>query len=154
MILDVGCGSKPQGNVNCDPFIKDMGHRQGGEILQVYRIKNFVLCDGQQLPFRNCIFEKVFSSHVIEHVKNPYKFLAEIVRVCKIGGCVDLRLPHRFSYGAKYKGHINFFDYKWFANNIQDSFTCVNTRWSPFKFFLSFPNEMQIKIFKGSPRLD
>ena len=154
MILDVGCGEIPLGDVNCDLFIVDKGHRRKGSVLGVKAIKNFVLCDGQQLPFRTCIFERVLSSHVIEHVNNPYRFLSEIVRVCKIGGCVDLRLPHRFSYGAKYKGHINFFDYKWFNKNIQHSFTCVNTRWSPFKFFLSFPNEMQIKIFKGSPRID
>ena len=65
LILDVGCGSFPSGNVNCDLYIKDVGHRwQDGTEINYKRIGNFVLCDVQHLPFRANIFSSVYSSHV------------------------------------------------------------------------------------------
>ena len=33
-------------------------------------------------------------------------------------------------------------------------FKCSITYWSPFKFFLFFPNEIQLKIFKGRINYD
>ena len=138
MKIDIGCGNIPLGDINCD--------------LKKYPLniknKNFVLCDSQYLPFRSLFFDKVYSSHVIEHVKNPYKFLYEVIRVCKNNGIIYLYLPHRFSFGAKYKGHIHFFTRRWFEENIKYPFKCSITYWSPFKFFLFFPNEIQLKIFK------
>lgn len=75
-VLDVGCGanrtnpkSVPQGTVNCD--------------IQkpIRKVQNFVLCDAQHLPFVDKAFRKVFSSHVIEHVDNPFLMLKECLRV-------------------------------------------------------------------------
>ena len=134
--LDVGCGEIGLCDVNCDIKKPDI-------IPQ-----NFVLCDAQFLPFNDECFVTVFSNHVIEHIKNPYRFLREVLRVCKNNGIVLLRLPHRFSRGAKYKGHINFFDYKWFADNLVYPFYYIVSRWSPLKIFLWFPDEIRLKIFK------
>lgn len=154
MKLDIGCGIHPHGDINCDLYIVDVGHREKGSILNVHKIKNFVLCDSQYLPFKDFTFNEVYSNHVIEHVKNPYKFLHEAIRVCKNNGVIHLRLPHRFSYGAKNKGHINFFNIKWFEKNVKHPIECYVTKWSPFKFFLFFPNEIQLKIFKRREHYD
>ena len=104
--LDVGCGEIGLCDVNCDIEKPD-------------RIpENFILCDSQKLPFKNETFDFVETFHVIEHIKNPYMFLDEIKRVLVIGGMLKLICPHRFSSGAKNKGHINFFNRKWFENNL------------------------------------
>ena len=81
MILDVGCGVFPHGTVNCDCHIKDVGHRGKEATINPKTIRNFVLCDGQYLPFKNNCFNLVYSSQVIEHVDNPELFLRELVRV-------------------------------------------------------------------------
>ena len=148
MKLDVGCGSKNLGDVNCDLHIKDAGHRFKGECITPKKIKNFVLCDCQYLPFKSGFFKEVICSHVIEHVKNPYLLLDELMRVCKDNGFVRLSLPHRFSKGAKNPGHINFFTLKWFENNLKYPFTVNTSLWSPFRFFVFFPHEINFKIFK------
>lgn len=70
------------------------------------------------------------------------------MRICKKTGKVKLSLPHRFSYGAKYKYHINFFDRKWFEENLKYQFSIKTTTWSPFKFFLFFPHHMNLTIYK------
>lgn len=106
LILDIGCGEIGLGDVNCD-------------IKQPDRIPlNFVLCDAQKLPFKNCCFSEIETHHVIEHVINPFLFLAEIKRILVIGGKLFLICPHRFSSGAKNEGHIHFFNRAWFAKYL------------------------------------
>ena len=148
MKLNVGCGSKNFGDINCDLYVKDAGHRFKGECINPKKINNFVLCDVQYLPFKTGFFEEVICSHVIEHVKNPYLLVDEIMRVCKDNGLVRLSLPHRFSKGAKNRGHINFFTLKWFEKNLKYPFTVNTSKWSPFSFFVFFPHEINFKIFK------
>ncbi len=45
----------------------------------------FVVADAQVLPFKNNVFDFVYSWMVIEHVENPEKMVAEIARVLKKG---------------------------------------------------------------------
>lgn len=100
------------------------------------------------MPFRTGFFEEVVCYHVIEHVKNPYLLIDELMRVCEDYGLVRLSLPHRFSKGAKSKGHINFFSLNWFENNLKYPFRVNTTKWSPFRFFVFFPDEINFEIFK------
>jgi ubiquinone/menaquinone biosynthesis C-methylase UbiE len=79
--LDVGCGHRVRGDVNVDLNAQSTIHRSQNSYTDVpldMKIPNFVLADSQHLPFRNNVFEKVFSSHVIEHVKKPELMLYEI----------------------------------------------------------------------------
>ena len=46
--------------------------------------------DGQALPFRDGAVDVCFSSNVLEHVPEPERMLAEMVRVTKPGGLVFL----------------------------------------------------------------
>lgn len=52
--------------------------------------------DGQQLPFKEEMFNTVISVDVLEHVPNPEKFVAEIYRTIKPGGTVILSTPFFF----------------------------------------------------------
>ncbi|MBC7886428.1 MAG: class I SAM-dependent methyltransferase [Ferruginibacter sp.] len=52
--------------------------------------------DGQQLPFKNEMFDTIISIDVLEHVPNPEKFVAEMFRVIKPGGTVILSTPFFF----------------------------------------------------------
>jgi len=105
-ILDVGCGDRPRGDVNCDIELRK-------------NIPNFVLCSAEYLPFRENSFDIVTSFYVIEHIPNIYKFLSELYRVSRksilittdnILWYVDiidfiLRSNARFTY----EGHFHIF---------------------------------------------
>ena len=78
MILDVGCGGDPRGDVNCDLLIKD-SHE--GWDQNPSRIPNFVRADVRYLPFRSGVFDVVYCSHVLEHLMDYNAGLKELLRV-------------------------------------------------------------------------
>lgn len=88
MILDVGCGMRPIGDVNCD-------------IVKQTHVQNFVVCDAHFLPFRDNSFDVVHASHVLEHVLEPLTVLREFRRVSK--NAVVIKVPdagfHKFGVG-------------------------------------------------------
>jgi SAM-dependent methyltransferase len=149
MKLDVGCGIKPRGDVNCDLFIKDIGHRTGrpdlkGATIDPKKIPNFVLCDGEHLPFKNGVFSEVFSSHVIEHVYNPGRFLLELLRVSNER--IVIQCPHRLGdklnkatrASARYHIHKNFLNKTWFFQ-LRKLGHYVEAHYDQY---LDFPNEL------------
>lgn len=156
--LDVGCGSYPSGDVNCELFITDIGHRnEKGRVLNVHKIKNFVLCDAQHLSFKSNYFDEVFCSHVIEHVKNPIKCLNELVRVSKCD--IEIITPHwlgdKFSsFGTnKFKFHKSLFRCKWFHTycvkyNLFCKTRITRTLGGVLGLFLKIPFEITIYIRK------
>ncbi len=94
-ILDVGCGHKARGTVNADLNVKATAHRcpdqrvnldtplnvGSHKSLKDREIPNFIQASGCFLPFRTASIQKVFSSHVIEHLPDPQAFLQELTRV-------------------------------------------------------------------------
>lgn len=56
---------------------------------------NFVRIEGEQLPFADRFFDVVVSNHVIEHVSDADRHLAEIARVVQQDGLVYLATPNR-----------------------------------------------------------
>lgn len=92
-LLDVGCGDKPKGDINCDIKYGGLCKNFSG------KISNFVLCDAQYLPFRDQAFSTAYSSQVVEHVKNPRLMTKELLRVSKKK--VEIMTPHIFSYASR-----------------------------------------------------
>ena len=80
-ILDCGAGSRP------NPY----------EAVVNLEIVDYpstdVLAVGQALPFCDAAFDAVFSFAVLEHVSDPFKCAAEIIRVLKPGGRVYAGVP-------------------------------------------------------------
>jgi SAM-dependent methyltransferase len=48
-------------------------------------------------------FDLVFSIEVIEHLQNPYKFIAECERVLRPGGVLILTTPNNLHIGSRFK---------------------------------------------------
>jgi SAM-dependent methyltransferase len=116
----VGCGSRPTGDVNVDCFVRGWNNQEGdqkqGEFLNPRLIPNFIVAHAEYLPFKDGCFEVVFSSHTIEHVKDPLRMLKELFRVSKRQ--VTVRCPHKKGSGAKRPFHVNYFDEEWFQTSL------------------------------------
>ena len=94
--LDIGCGNKPTGDVNCDLFIGKTPHLDKDAEINPKIIANFVKCDANNLPFRDKCFDHSYCSHVIEHRGlSPIKVIGEMTRVTN--GIIEVLVPHRFA---------------------------------------------------------
>lgn len=85
-VLEVGGGHNPhpRSNVVVDKYTgNDNQHRVTD--LKVLRHQQFMEADGEHLPFKDLEFDYVICCHVLEHVPNPHRFLAEQFRVAKRG---------------------------------------------------------------------
>ncbi|MBI4043473.1 MAG: methyltransferase domain-containing protein [Candidatus Diapherotrites archaeon] len=77
---------------------------------------NWINAFGDQLPFRNESFDKVYAIEVFEHLAEPEKVIAEIARIVKKGGRALLSNPVYPALPAPWyqvedpqvHGHINF----------------------------------------------
>ena len=158
IILDVGCGDMPKGDVNIDlfPHVKALGREGIPTTADIF-------CDGRRLPFRDGTFEKVLCHHVIEHTTDPFGVLVELVRVSSQD--IEIRTPHRYSVDAlRDPHHVSFFNARWFTEACSrldvDCRVSVSLRevHIPFGFLrLSFkrPDEIVAHISKlGSERGD
>lgn len=81
--MDVGCGDRPKGDVNCDKYIGYSPDFFGdpSHSLITKKIPNFIRCDAHYLPFKDSCFQTIVSSHMLEHSTNPYLILKEFYRV-------------------------------------------------------------------------
>jgi len=61
---------------------------------------------GEQLPFRKCFFDIVYSNNALEHVSDPRKVLNEAYRVLKPGGKMVIIVPNYFTF---WEGHYKIF---------------------------------------------
>lgn len=111
-ILDVGCGSNPKGDVNVDLFVEPI-QRAEKQRINPKKIKNFVFADAHYLPFRDDIFQVVYSSHLLEHCLHPFTVLKEYRRVSK--AIVYLEVP----YGDRYPDDCPHHLYSWTMKSFQ-----------------------------------
>ncbi len=80
MKLNLGCGKDiKQGYVNIDKvFLEGVN----------------IICDIEELPFKNNVFDKILCKHVLEHINNLIDIMTEIHRVLKEEGIVRIEVPH------------------------------------------------------------
>ena len=78
-ILDIGCGSNPEGTTNLDFFIGETPHQK--RRIEPDKIPNFVQGDAHNLPFPDDSFDLCIMSHVLEHLEYPLQALREAHRV-------------------------------------------------------------------------
>jgi len=115
LILDIGCGERPQGTINID----------------VRKTKAInVLASASNLPFQDEIFYQVFCSEVLEHLKNPTDALKEIKQVLVNGGVCEITVPTKF-----FTSNIRYHLLRFFLNTL----LCPHPRlmWKEIKWLLS-----------------
>jgi SAM-dependent methyltransferase len=71
--LNIGCGSDPWGDVRVDVAFSFI----------TASFKPNVLADAHYLPFKSGAFKVAKASHVLEHLRDPFKALEEMLRVTK-----------------------------------------------------------------------
>lgn len=87
LVLEIGSGGNPRSrsDILCDRYVYDNAQR-GGTPIVVDR--PFVVGDAHNLPFKDKTFDYVICSHIIEHLKDPLRFVKEVMRVGK-AGCIE-----------------------------------------------------------------
>lgn len=90
-VLDVGCGTGYSVDIfrNINPEVTYVGVDIEGSPEAKARVRNdfeFHQFDGTTLPFLDKMFDIIYSSQVLEHVRYPEPLLQEIFRVLKPGG--------------------------------------------------------------------
>ena len=96
--LNLGCGENTKkGYINLDK----------AKIKGVDVVHNL---DKYPWPFQGNYFDEVYGRDVIEHVKDLFKAMTEIKRICKDGAVVRLIVPYWHSSGAFYPNHNYFFN--------------------------------------------
>jgi len=96
VILDAGCGN---GNYIIDENRSKISWAVGVDVSQDFVSKNIcldeiIISNLEALPFESNKFDAVISLWVLEHLQNPTKVFAEIVRVLKPGGLFLFATPN------------------------------------------------------------
>jgi SAM-dependent methyltransferase len=94
LVLEVGSGDKPypRADVLLDKSLIDSSERESRKSLVIDR--PMVVGDAEALPFADRAFDYIIASHVLEHARDPAKFLDELARVGK-RGYIETPLPLR-----------------------------------------------------------
>ena len=105
-ILDVGCGpNKRPGAIGVDSNLNTDAD---------------VLCDlNRPLPFRDNTFDEVHAIHVIEHLEDVMRAMAEFHRVTRPGGVLYVVTPHYSDFASfcdpTHRWHLNSFSFRYFG---------------------------------------
>ena len=83
LVLEVGSGGNPypRSNVLLDAYMETQERHWAALVND----RPTVLSFGENLPFKDKVFDYVIAAHVLEHSPFPEKFLSELERVAKAG---------------------------------------------------------------------
>jgi ubiquinone/menaquinone biosynthesis C-methylase UbiE len=154
--LDVGCGGKPRGRVNVEPYVARSEERQTDDQPLVKRaIPNLVVACAEYLPFKDEVFDSVFSSETIEHVNSPWLMLKELVRISR--SRITLIVPFYLGdYIAHNPWHKHSFNkktvlaalHKLGCRNIEMLYTKFREYPNSLVPLLKIPLEMTVDVWK------
>lgn len=115
-LLDVGCGL----GMYSEAFSRYTPHVYGIEIelerareaWSQARARGVAVAPGEALPFADESFDVVFNHEVLEHVADDAQMVAEMVRICRVGGRILTFCPNRWypfeTHGCYWRGQYSF----------------------------------------------
>jgi SAM-dependent methyltransferase len=111
------------------------------------------VCDIRQTCFRSEVADEVYSFCVLEHLRNPYELMDEVVRVLKPDGRAYLRVPNIGTFSAHLDPtHLFLADLKIWKAIMRGYFKKVVIRPEGLKYrdnlLLSAINLMLVKVFR------
>jgi len=112
--LDIGCGNgKFMRAMNALGW-KFEGVEFNGTAVKICRREGLKVFHGDlhEAAFEDNAFDLVSARHVIEHMRAPGDFVAEIVRILKKGGRLAIRTPNSQALGRQWFGKY------WYANEV------------------------------------
>lgn len=89
----------------------------------------FLLCDGNRLPFADASFNLLICNSVLHHLERPGLLFAEIARVAAPGSAIlirDLRRPSRLAYPWHVRWHGRHYAglmYKLYCDSVRAAYT-------------------------------
>ncbi|HPD46085.1 MAG TPA: class I SAM-dependent methyltransferase [Anaerohalosphaeraceae bacterium] len=86
-VLDVGCGTFPYQPREGEAVV-GVDFREYVKPTIVHDLNNF------PYPLDDNMFDKVYASHVMEHLTDHIRFMEEIYRVSKSNAEIIIRVPH------------------------------------------------------------
>jgi SAM-dependent methyltransferase len=101
MILDVGFSGEEEPFLHRKILKKNpesllVGIDVNKEAVLAYQLKDTIVGDAFDLPFKNKTFEYCILAEVLEHLYHPYKMFQEIYRVLKGNGKIILTTPNSY----------------------------------------------------------
>lgn len=117
-MIDVGCASGHQVFKAAEICKRVVGVDVGVEFIDTAKkiaaqnnVKNveFLLIEGDKLPYPDQSFDRLICSEVLEHVIDVHPFLDELIRVVKVNGVVVFTVPNLNNRGTLYKRIKDFF---------------------------------------------
>jgi len=105
LVLDVGCGTGILFEFVVDSAGLTVGLDFSRGLLSMakkrsedYKDVELILADADYLPLRDESFNGVFAFTLLQNSPTPYRTMREIVRICKVDGCMVITgLKKRFS---------------------------------------------------------
>jgi len=124
-VLEVGCGNAFNAALiarfaekvyatdlqRMDQSTESPGIEKAGCLLKKLSINNcsLISSDAQQLPFKDNLFDVVYSNYTLEHVHNKSLAVREMIRVVKPGGSIFATVPNfveRLTYIPLYYAYV------------------------------------------------
>jgi SAM-dependent methyltransferase len=122
MTLDIGCGSR-----KTEPDAIGIDISPGSAADHVWNL------DRYPWPLEDSRFSRIHMSHVIEHLDDPMRAMAEVYRVAADGANVFVTTPHFSSHNSytdpTHKRHLAAASFEYFTGRDFPSFAG-----SPFRF--------------------
>lgn len=130
-ILDVGCGTR-----KCEPGAIgiDVSPRSGADI--IWDLDQF------PWPVETGSFDRIYMSHIIEHMRDVMRTMTEIHRVARNGADIFIVTPHFSSHNSysdpTHVRHLSMASFQYFTGDDFPSFTGSNARFSIESLELTF----------------
>ncbi|HTT62526.1 MAG TPA: class I SAM-dependent methyltransferase [Bryobacteraceae bacterium] len=131
MVLDVGCGKR---KIESDAIGIDVSPDSAAD-----HIWNL---DRYPWPLESCQFSRIYMSHIIEHLDDPMRAMAEVYRVAVDGADVFITTPHFSSHNSyvdpTHKRHLAAASFDYFTGRDFPTFAGSACRFDVVRVELTF----------------